>query len=458
MGQLIAGISGIRGIVGETLLPETVLRYAPAFAAWCGGGAIVVGYDGRPSGAPLLDLVRGALQLAGADVIDCGVVPTPTVQLAVEHASARGGIVVTASHNPAPWNGLKFLGPDGVFLDAEQNAAFFALAAAGTAPRADWTSLGHLTRDDDAIDRHIARVLETLPLDVPRIRALGLRVAVDAVNAAGSRAVPDLLARLGCTVVPVACDGSGVFPHTPEPLPENLVTLGEAVRASGADLGMAIDPDADRLVLFDERGDPFGEEYTITIALHALLSSTADTGARTVAVNLSTTRAVDDVARRSGAVVHRAPVGEINVVKRMRAVNAVAGGEGSGGVIVPAVHAGRDALVGAALVLQALAAHGGSASALRASMPDYRIRKYKYDAAGVDRATAFARVRAAFCAERINDEDGIRIDFEAGWVHLRASNTEPIVRVIAEAATADAADALAARVADEAFGAGTVPL
>ncbi|MDT8324473.1 MAG: phosphoglucosamine mutase, partial [Bacteroidota bacterium] len=280
----------------------------------------------------------------------------------------------------------------------------------------------------------------------------------DAVNASGSVAVPRLLARLGCMLIPVACDGSGRFPHTPEPLPENLVTLGEAVRSGNADLGIAVDPDADRLVLFNEAGEPFGEEYSITTAVYSVLSSMTQETGRKVAVNLSTTRAVDEVAARFGAEVLRTPVGEINVVQAMKAHAAVVGGEGSGGIILPAVHAGRDSLVGIALVLHALARFDGPASAFRAQLPDYVIRKFKYSTAGLHTAAVLGAALEAFASERINSDDGVRIDFAEGWVHLRSSNTEPIMRVIAEAATAEAAAQLAAVVAARVFGAGVHPL
>ncbi|MBE0644077.1 MAG: phosphoglucosamine mutase [Bacteroidetes bacterium] len=458
MSRLIRSISGIRGIVGETLLPETVVTYVSAFAQWCGGGPIVLGSDGRPHGQVLTDLARAVLQFSGVDVIDCGVVPTPTVQLVTEHSEALGGIAITASHNPAQWNGLKFLNSTGVFLDAEENAALFALADAGARHTAAWNGLGTLHPRTDVLDEHIDRVLTSVPIDLDAIRARRFRVAVDAVNASGSFIVPRLLERLGCEVLRVACDGSGVFPHTPEPLPENLVSLGDAVRSLGADLGIAVDPDADRLVLFTEEGKPFGEEYSITTAVDAVLRMLAPRSGLAVAVNLSTTRAVDDVAARYGATVLRSPVGEINVVKIMKQYDAVIGGEGSGGIIMPAVHAGRDSLVGIALVLHALAASGGSASAYRAALPQYEIRKFKYSTDGLDTAAVLERAAATFSAERIDTRDGVRIDFDAGWVHLRASNTEPIMRVIAEAADGTEAVALAATVADVAFAGDARPL
>lgn len=458
MNTLIRSISGIRGIVGDTLTPETVLKYVPAFARWCGGGPIVLGYDGRPHGRALMDVARAALQFSGVDVLDLGMVPTPTVQLHAEHSDARGGIAITASHNPAEWNGMKFLSGSGVFLDAEENAALFALADGAGPWSVAWNAMGGAETVPDAIDAHIDRVLAIPYLDHAAIRARGFRIAVDAVNASGSVAVPRLLAHLGCAVIPVACDGSGRFPHTPEPLPENLVSLGEAVRAEGADLGIAVDPDADRLVLFTEEGKPFGEEYSVTTAVHSVLSSLVGEDIPPVAVNLSTTRAVDDVAERYGARVYRSAVGEINVVNAMRAHGAVVGGEGSGGIILPAVHAGRDSLVGIALVLHALARHDGPASSYRETLPQYVIRKFKYSTAGLDTAAVLGAARQAFASERINSEDGVRVDFAEGWVHLRSSNTEPIMRVIAEAPTAEQAARFASSVAARVFGPDVQPL
>lgn len=438
-------------MVGASLIPETVATYASAFAVWCDGGPVVLGYDGRPHGHILSDVARAALQCSGVDVLELGMVPTPTVQLMTEHSEARGGIAVTASHNPAQWNGLKFLGSDGVFLDAEQNSALFALADAGERLRTEWNALGALLPVEDAVQQHIERVLAIPFLDLPAIRSRRLRVAVDAVNASGSIAIPRLLEELGCEVIRVACDGSGIFPHTPEPLPENLGSLGEAVRAHGADLGIAVDPDADRIVLFTELGEPFGEEYSVTTAVYSVLSSLERSSSHSVAVNLSTTRAVDDVAALFGAAVHRSPVGEINVVRAMKDHGSVVGGEGSGGVILPQVHAGRDSLVGTALILHALAQHGGTSASFRRMLPDYVIRKFRYSAEGLDSAAVTARAAERFAAERINTEDGVRIDFVDGWVHLRSSNTEPIIRIIAEARDDDAAFRLAQTVTDEVF-------
>jgi phosphomannomutase len=446
MSQLIRSISGLRGIIGEHLTPDAIANYAHAFGKFCDGGAIVIGYDGRPSGTAIKDVIRAALVLRGNDVTDIGMAPTPTVQLMTEHSDASGGIAITASHNPSEWNGMKFISARGIFLDADENARLFALADAPRQTYAQWDSLGHLTVDSTAMDVHLSKILSYPLLDLARIRERRFRIVVDAVNASGSIIVPKLLDQLNCEVFPIACDGSGIFPHIPEPIPVNLTMLGEAVRTLRADLGIAVDPDADRLVLFDEKGNPFGEEYTITMAIDAVLAQDPSAASRQVAVNLSTTRAVDDVARKYGAGVVRTPVGEINVVKRMLEISAPIGGEGSGGVILTAIHAGRDSLVGIALALNRLAALQVTASEYRASLPAYVIHKAKYPLGVVTASQLLSRVAQEFAGERINRDDGVRIDFAEGWVHLRTSNTEPILRLIAEGPSREVAATLAKKV------------
>jgi phosphomannomutase len=450
MSELITSISGVRGIVGTSLNPEVIIRFAQAFAQFCGAGPVVVGFDGRPAGMAIRRLVCGALSMSGIDVIDLGMVPTPSVQLAVERSAATGGIAITASHNPSEWNGLKFIDETGVFLDAAKNAVFLDIVRGLVPQTAAWNGVGSIESRDGFIDEHIAAALDIEGLALDAIRSRRMKVVVDAVNASGSVVIPRLLERLGCTVVPLFCDASGLFPHTPEPLPENLSQLGDAVRDHGAQLGVAIDPDADRLVLFDENGRPFGEEYTITTAIDSMLSMKQGTDMSAV-VNLSTTRAVDDVAAKYGARVYRAPVGEINVVSRMRENACLIGGEGSGGVIVPEVHEGRDSLAGLVLVLHALAGHNGPASSYRATLPDYVIRKFKYPVVGLDPAHVLRRAEDKYSSFPVNTEDGVRIDFPDGWVHLRKSNTEPIVRLIAEAHSFEEAGRLAEQVSAAVF-------
>jgi phosphomannomutase len=445
---LMVSISGIRGIVGESLTPETVVRFASAFGTYCtrthpAGGAIVLGRDGRITGGMIADLVAATLRARGHDVIALGICPTPTVQLAVEGTRAAGGIAVTASHNPMQWNGMKFMAATGMFLNGDENKAFWALAE-DPAPYAHWNELGSLREDTGWLDRHINAVLSLPGLDAEVIRKKKFRVVLDCVNAAGGMIVPRLLERLGCDVIPMNCDVSGVFAHTPEPVPENLTDLARRVVAERAQLGIAVDPDVDRLVFITEKGEPYGEEYTIASAIQFVLTRPRKAKEQpTVVVNLSTTRAVDDIAHTHGARVIRTPVGEINVAQRMKSAGAAIGGEGSGGVIHPGVHLGRDAIVGVGLVLQLLAESGTTLSGLRATLPQYAIAKGKIELGAAPPDEVLARILAAHRNDgAINTDDGLKIDFADSWVHLRKSNTEPIVRVIAEARTPQAAAAV----------------
>jgi phosphomannomutase len=445
---LMVSISGIRGVIGETLTPEVITRYAAAYVAYCrrrlnGSPTIVVGRDGRITGKPVMDTLCAALVLAGANVINIGVCPTPTVQLAVEHEHAQGGIAVTASHNPMQWNGLKFMASTGLFLDSIENQEFWDIAR--ETPRYQpWNTIGNEELNTTWLTRHCESVL-SLPLLRPDvIRQRRFHIVLDCVNAAGGMIVPGLLRELGCVVEEMNCDVSGIFQHTPEPLPENLTDLASRVAHSRADLGIAVDPDVDRLVLINERGEPYGEEYTITTAVDFVLKQRMrlhpPAATPHVVINLSTTRAVEDVARRYGADVVRTPVGEINVATKMRELGAVIGGEGSGGVILPAVHLGRDAIVGIALVLQHLAESNTTLSGLKSSLPQYAIAKGKLELRGVAPDEVLAAMRTRHGAKgKINTDDGIRIDYPEYWVHLRKSNTEPIIRIIAEAATPDLA-------------------
>jgi phosphomannomutase len=453
--SLMVSISGVRGIVGTSLLPDTVVRYAAAFGEYCRrAGAqrplVVIGRDGRPTGSGYAHIASSTLLAAGCDVLALGVAPTPTVALAVEREGAAGGIAVTASHNPAEWNGLKFIGPSGLFLTAAENRVLWDIVRDGDVRFAPWDAQGAHRSDPGWLTRHCDMLLGLSLLDADVIRARRFRVVLDCVNASGSTVVPRLLERLGCTVIPLYCDGSGRFPHAPEPVPANLTELAARVPAERADLGLAVDPDGDRLVLITERGEPYGEEYTIATAVAFVLGRHARTGGGApppVVVNLSTTRAVEDIAARHGARVVRTPVGEINVAQRMRSEGSLIGGEGSGGVILPALHTGRDALAGIALILQMLAEHGGTLSALKDSLPRYEIAKGKVDLASGSAPAILERLAGAARAAgaRITADDGLKLDFDDHWVHLRASNTEPIMRIIAEAATAARAQELVDR-------------
>jgi len=442
----MVSISGVRGIVGSSLTPEVIVRYTSAFAQYVNHDSVVVGWDGRTTGRWIESLVCATLEATGKKVIALGVVPTPTVQLAVELLRAAGGIVITASHNPIEWNGLKFVGREGLFLDEnDESKVFWSIVDAPGQFYASWDKTGASRFEENFIDRHIRCVLALPYIDAEQIRRRRFRVAVDCVNASGAYAVPQLLKELGCTVYPVNCEPTGIFSHMPEPLPENLSELSETVVARGADLGIAVDPDADRLVLIMENGEPFGEEYTVTAAARFILRTLGGAGKKVV-VNLSTTRAIEDVAKLFGAEVERTKVGEIHVARRMKEISAIIGGEGNGGVILPAVHYGRDSLVGIALILQELTEFGGTLSSYRRTLPEYAIVKRRLALGEVNLEHVmdhFQRSVRPSPDVRINTLDGLRIDFPGGWVHFRKSNTEPILRLIAEARTLQEANALA---------------
>ena len=453
--SLMVSISGIRGIVGGSLTPETVVKYAAGFAEYCRRGTIVVGRDGRVTGGPIQDIVIATLRSMGCSVVSLGICPTPSVGLAIEQLHAAGGIAITASHNPMIWNGLKFMGPTGMFLNGEENKEFWAIADRGNFPYRPWNEIGPLNEEPEFLNEHIRRILTLPGIDPSVIAKRKLRVVVEAVNAAGGRIAPALVRALGCEVIEMNCDVSGIFSHTPEPIPENLTDLCEKVKSEKADLGIAVDPDVDRLVLITEEGKPFVEEYTIVSTTKYVLAAEKKAGrtGHTVVVNLSTTRAVDDVAKEFDATVLRTPVGEINVASRMKQANAIIGGEGSGGVILPAVHLGRDAIVGIGLFLQLLAESGMTASQLKASLPQYEIVKSKVDLGTLQPDAILKRLHAEYSkTERTNMDDGLKIDFAASWVHLRKSNTEPIIRIIAEAKTRDEAAALVERFQKEITG------
>ena len=441
---LMVSISGIRGVVGESLTPETVVKYTAAFAEYSGRKTIVLGRDGRVTGGSVAHLVSSTLLQMGCDVVAIGICPTPTVALAVEKLKGGGGIAVTASHNPMQWNGLKFIAPNGMFLNADENKKFWQIAERGGFSYAPWEKQGKHVADSTFIEKHISEVLSLPYIKLDQIRRQRFKIVVDCVNAAGGMIVPKLLKEFGCQVIEMNCDVSGVFSHTPEPIPENLTDLAQRVIAEKADLGIAVDPDVDRLVLVNEKGEPFVEEYTIASVVKFVLAAErkSNNQRHSVVVNLSTTRAVDDIAAEFGATVTRTPVGEINVASRMKALHSVIGGEGSGGVILPRVHLGRDAIVGIGLFLQMLADFGGTTSELKRSLPQYTIVKNKIEVGTLKPDIILAKLNEKYSKkEKTSMEDGLKIDFPASWVHLRKSNTEPIIRIIAEAKTqAEAAE------------------
>ncbi len=460
---LMISVSGMRGLVGTDLTPERVARYAAALGAWAaanGRPAVVLGRDARTSGPMFARAATAGLMSVGARVIDVGLAPTPTVQLAVEHHHAGAGLILTASHNPIEWNALKFVGPDGIFLDAEAGARVRALAEEGP-PRAGWDGIGAVEEDAGAIARHLDLVLALPEVDAAAVRARGFTVALDCVRGAGGTTMPALLERLGCRVAGINLETDGRFPRPPEPLPEHLGDLGRLVRESGADVGIAVDPDVDRLAIVDEAGAAIGEDYTLAFGVRAVLGTAgrrdggqADrrAGGRTdrpaarppdrptVVANLSTSLVVADAAREAGARYLQAPVGEANVARMMRDEGAVIGGEGNGGVILPALHIGRDAPLAAALLLTLLARTGRRVSELVQATPRYCIVKAK--APRSDLGAAYAALRARHPDADADERDGLRLGWADRWLHLRPSGTEPIVRLIAEAPTAGEAEAL----------------
>ncbi|MFY8000370.1 MAG: phosphoglucosamine mutase [Candidatus Kapaibacteriota bacterium] len=450
----IRSISGVRATLGDALTPFVVAEYTAAFAAYLPPGIVAVGRDGRPSGQWIEKIVCATLAACGREVLELGIVPTPTVQLFSEHQAVAGGISISASHNPVEWNGMKFINGEGIFLNGEENAAFWQCLEER---RFSFVTDQHgesMTTHQNPAAHHTESIM-LLPVfsnsgNVELIRNQKFRIVVDAVNAAGSHFIPYLLKEFGCEVIPLYCDSTGIFPHTPEPIPENLGDLAKAVLEHKADFGVAVDPDADRLVLVDERGRVVFEEYTIVLATLSALRNKQYFGEKAdapVVVNLSTTQSVADVAAHYGVKVIRTPVGEINVVRAMLEHGSLIGGEGSGGVILPACHAGRDSLVGTALVLLLLAQvkHERpkmTLSSIVAALPHYSMVKRKKAFSG-DAAKVFDEVKNHFPGAEVNTDDGLRLTFGNGWAHLRTSNTEPIIRVIVEAQSEAEAEKIA---------------
>jgi phosphomannomutase len=431
---LMVSVSGIRGRVGEALTPEVVARYAAGFGAWAAARgttrSVVVGRDSRVSGPMFHHAVLAALQSVGCDVIDIGLTTTPTCQLAVEHHHAAGGLMISASHNPIEWNALKFIGPTGLFLDNAEGIEMRALVESGI-PRARWDQLGQIEPDDGAVQRHIDRVLSIPYLDVEGIRRRNYHVALDCVRGAGAVIMPLLLERLGCRVTAINLETDGHFPRPPEPVAENLGELERLVLRAGATIGFAVDPDVDRLALVSDSGKAIGEDFTLALAARVVLRHKRGP----VVTNLSTSRIVEDVANAAGVAVIRAPVGEVNVAVRMRDEHSPIGGEGNGGVILPEVHLGRDAPVGAALLLQLLHEDDKTLSQIVSALPRYSIVKDKLDRPNASLDTVYEALCAALPGAAVDTQDGLRLSWPDRWVHVRPSGTEPIVRVIAEAPT-----------------------
>ncbi|MBR2016577.1 MAG: phosphoglucosamine mutase [Prevotella sp.] len=446
---LIKSISGIRGTIGgrtgDTLNPLDIVKFTTAYATFIRrsgksqSGKIVVGRDARISGEMVKNVVCGTLMGVGYDVINIGLATTPTTELAVRMAGADGGIIITASHNPRQWNALKLLNNEGEFLTAADGAEVLAIAEKEDFEYADVDHLGHYTEDNTFDQRHIDSVLDLKLVDVEAIKKAGFKVCVDAVNSVGGVILPQLLDRLGVEYKVLYGEPTGDFAHNPEPLEKNLGGIMAEMRSGNYDLGIVVDPDVDRLAFICEDGKMFGEEYTLVSVADYVL---ANTPGNTVS-NLSSTRALRDVTEKHGGAYTAAAVGEVNVTTKMKEVNAVIGGEGNGGVIYPESHYGRDALVGIGLFLSSLAHKGCKVSELRASFPEYFIAKNRIDLTpSTDVDAILARVKEMFKNEQVNDIDGVKIDFPDKWVHLRKSNTEPIIRVYSEASTMEAADDL----------------
>jgi len=424
--NLIFSISGLRGIVGDGLTPELVVKHATAFGHSF-KGKIVVGRDTRPTGEMIRNLVTSSLVSVGCEVIDLGICPTPTVELAVLDLKARGGIAITASHNPIEWNALKFINSEGMFITETEKSKIERVAQNESIKYSTWDRIGNISVDTVQIEKHINKTLSLNLVNLDKIKERRFRVVIDCVNGAGSFASPILLEKLGCEVIKINCQNTGTFPHPPEPVPANLTQLCEAVRQGQADIGFANDPDADRLAIVSEKGEAIGEEYTLALATKYVLSKKRGT----VVVNLSTTKMIDDVAKMYNSPVQRTKVGEANVGMKLKGVNGVIGGEGNGGVILPELHFGRDALVGKALILSYLAESGLTVSQAVQQIPKYHMLK-KTIPVNQNFEKLLQKFKANNRRNSMNTLDGLRIDFPEGWLHIRKSNTEPIARVIVE--------------------------
>lgn len=451
---LIKSISGIRGTIGGTagegLTPPDVVKFVAAYGSWIrenskGKTIVVIGRDARLSGPMVSDLAIATLSGLGIDCIDLGLSTTPTVEIAVTELKARGGIIITASHNPKQWNALKLLNEKGEFISETDGAKILAMAEKGTFSFAEVTQLGKITKREDLLKIHIDKILKLPYVDVKAIRSKKLKVVVDAVNSSGGFAVPMLLEALGVAeVIKIHCDPTGNFAHNPEPLPENLSDLSKAVTRNKAHLGISVDPDVDRLALVCEDGEMFGEEYTLVAVADYVLQQHKK--GNTVS-NLSSTRALRDVTEKAGGKYSASAVGEVNVVTMMKETKAVIGGEGNGGIILPELHYGRDALVGIAIFLTHLAKYGKTVSMLRKTYPSYHISKNKIELTPqINVDSVLEKIKNKYKKQPVNTVDGVKIEFDKEWVHLRKSNTEPIIRIYSESTSMTTADNLARKI------------
>lgn len=455
--SLIKSISGIRGTIGgyvnNNLTPVDIIAFTSAYGSWVkantqnGTNKIVVGRDARLSGDMVSNLVMHTLVALGFKVVNIGLATTPTTEIAVTEEHADGGIIITASHNPKQWNALKLLNNKGEFLNDAEGKDVLARAEKAEFQYNDIDSLGHIEHKNTYNTIHINKVLSLPLVDVNAIKNANFTVAIDCVNSVGGLILPELLEKLGVkNIIKLNCEATGVFAHTPEPIPENLVDTAAAIRNNKVDVGFVVDPDVDRLAIINEDGTMFGEEYTLVSVADYVLQHTPG---NTVS-NLSSTRALSDVTKKYGKEYNAAAVGEVNVVTKMKATNAIIGGEGNGGVIFPEIHYGRDALVGIALFLSLLAKSGKKCSDLRKTYPNYVISKNKIQLTPeTDVDAILANIADLYKNEKVNTIDGVKIDFSDGWVHLRKSNTEPIIRIYAESSSTEAADTLAKQIMDK---------
>jgi phosphomannomutase len=444
--SLIKSISGIRGTIGgfpgANFTPADIMKFTLAFGTWIkeqeGNRKIVIGRDARVSGTMVNNIVVGALQSIGIDVVDLGLSTTPTVEIAVHEEKAGGGIIITASHNPKQWNALKLLNSHGEFISAKAGEEVLRIAEDRVIEFEDVNSLGSYTQDDSYIDCHIEKILKLKLVDVEAIKAKNYKIAIDCVNSTGGIAIPKLLRALGVeNILELYTEPTGLFPHNPEPLPENLTELANTLKKYNADLGICVDPDVDRLALVCDDGNMFGEEYTLVAVADYVLGKKKGASVS----NLSSTRALRDVTEKHGQEYFASAVGEVNVVEKMKEVKAVIGGEGNGGIIYPELHYGRDAMVGIALFLTHLAKSGMNATQLRATYPNYYIAKKKVDLdLSVNIEKLFEELENKYSKYPVNTIDGVKIEFDKDWVHLRRSNTEPIIRIYAESNSETTAD------------------
>lgn len=450
---LITSISGIRGttggLPGEGLTPPDIIKYTAAFAQWLkvksDASKVVVGRDARPTGKLVSQLVCSTLQGMGIDVVDLGLTTTPTVELAVTDEKAAGGIIITASHNPVEWNALKLLNHQGEFLSQDDGRQILDFAEKAEFEFASLKNLGSYDEDQTYLLKHIQKIVDLPLVDIELIKERNFSIAVDAVNSTGGIALPLLLQTLGVSQIEqYHCEPNGNFPRNPEPIPENLREFSREIEKGNFDLGIVVDPDVDRLAFIQENGEPFGEEYTLVAVADYILEN--HPGGTTVS-NLSSTRALKDITEKHGGTYHASAVGEVHVVEQMKKHQAVIGGEGNGGIIYPELHYGRDALVGIALFLTKLAKFGKSVSRLRASYPNYYISKQKIELTeDIDVDQLLAMIQEKYKRQPVNNVDGVKIEFDKEWVHLRKSNTEPIIRIYTESDTLATAEYLGSKI------------